>query len=241
VRRVFRPEMGYDRAITVFSPDGRLFQVEYAVEAVRRGTAAIGVKVVDGVILAVEKRITSPLMEPSSLRKIYVIDEHIGVAIAGLHADARRLVDYARVQAQVNKLYYDEPIMIEELTRIVCDLKQNYTQYAGVRPFGVSLLVAGIDAKGPHLFSTHPSGAYWEWHATAIGGGEEAAKEVLEKGYKEDMSIDDAYKLALEALKSAIKAELKPENVELAEVLTSTKKFRILSPEETKEIVKRFI
>jgi len=235
---VFAPHTGYDQAITIFSPDGRLFQVEYAVEAVRRGTSAIGVKVKEGVVLAVEKRLTSSLMEISSVTKIYVIDEHVGAAIAGLHADARRLIDYARVQAQINRLYYEEPITIEDLTRAICDLKQNYTQFSGVRPFGVALLIAGVDVTGPRLFSTHPSGAYWEWQATAIGRNEERAREYLEKNYKSNLTINQATKLAINALKTTMEEELKPENIEIAQTLVKTKKFEILPIKKVENILK---
>ncbi len=226
------PGMGYDRAITVFSPDGRLFQVEYAMEAVRRGTTVIGVKVKDGVVLAAEKRLTTPLMDSDTVDKIYVIDEHVGAAIAGLHADARRLVDYARVQAQVNRLYYEEPITIEQLTKAVCDLKQNYTQFAGVRPFGVALLIAGVDITGPRLFSTHPSGAYWEWQATAIGRGAQKVNEILEKEYKRELSLEDAIKLSIKSLKEVSEKKLEPENIELAVVSVSDKKIKKLERDE---------
>ena len=229
---MFAPHTGYDQAITIFSPDGRLFQVEYAVEAVRRGTSAIGVKVKEGVVLAVEKRLTSSLMEINSVTKIYVIDEHVGAAIAGLHADARRLIDYARVQAQINRLYYEEPITIEQLTKVICDLKQNYTQFAGVRPFGVALLIAGVDATGPRLFSTHPSGAYWEWQATAIGRGAQRVNDILEKEYKKEFSLDEAIKLALKSLKEVAEKELEPDNVELAVASIENKVFEKMRKDE---------
>ncbi len=141
-------QMAYDRAITVFSPDGRLFQVEYAREAVKRGTTTVGLKFKDGVVLIVDKRIASRLMEPKSIEKIFKIDHHIGCATSGLVADARILVDQARVIAQVNKITYDEEMSVEELVKRICDYKQNYTQYGGVRPFGTALLVAGVDEPG---------------------------------------------------------------------------------------------
>ena len=226
------PGMGYDRAITIFSPDGRLFQVEYAMEAVKRGTTIIGVKVKEGVVLTAEKRSTTPLIDSETLDKIYVIDEHVGAAIAGLHADARRLIDYARVQAQINRLYYEEPITIEQLTKVICDLKQNYTQFAGVRPFGVALLIAGVDATGPRLFSTHPSGAYWEWQATAIGRGAQRVNDILEKEYKKEFSLDEAIKLALKSLKEVAEKELEPDNVELAVASIENKVFEKMRKDE---------
>ena len=152
-------QMAYDRAITVFSPDGRLFQVEYAREAVKRGTTTVGLKFKDGVVLIIDKRISSRLIEPSSIDKIFKIDEHVGCATSGLVADARVLVDRARIEAQINKITYAERIPVEVLVKKICDFKQNYTQYGGVRPFGTALLVAGVDETGTHLFETDPRGA----------------------------------------------------------------------------------
>jgi proteasome alpha subunit len=177
--------MAYDRAITVFSPDGRLFQVEYAREAVKRGTTTVGLKFKDGVVLIVDKRIASRLMEPRSIEKIFQIDGHIGCATSGLVADARILVDQARVIAQINKITYDENMSVEELVKKICDFKQNYTQYGGVRPFGTALLVAGVDEQGEHLFETDPSGALVSYKAGSIGAGRNAVMEVFEEEYQE--------------------------------------------------------
>ena len=183
-------QMAYDRAITVFSPDGRLFQVEYAREAVKRGTTTVGLKFKDGVVLIVDKRIASRLMEPKSIEKIFKIDHHIGCATSGLVADARILVDQARVIAQVNKITYDENMGVEELVKRICDYKQNYTQYGGVRPFGTALLVAGVDELGEHLFETDPSGALVSYKAGSIGAGRNVVMEVFEEQYAEGMSND---------------------------------------------------
>jgi len=152
--------MAYDRAITVFSPDGRLFQVEYAREAVKRGTTTVGLKYKDGVVLIVDKRITSRLIEPESIEKMFQIDDHIGCATSGLVADARVLVERARIDAQVNEITYNRKIEIKTLVRRLCDFKQTYTQYGGVRPFGTALLIAGVDDSGPRLFSTDPIWSY---------------------------------------------------------------------------------
>ena len=143
---------GYDRAITVFSPDGRLFQVEYAREAVKRGTTSLGVKSQEGVVLVVDKRTTSRLVESKSIEKIFQIDDHIGAATSGLVADARALVDRARVEAQINKISYNEPIRVDALAKKICDLKQLYTQNGGVRPFGSALIIGGVNKKGCKLF-----------------------------------------------------------------------------------------
>ncbi len=231
-----QPGMGYDRAITIFSPDGRLFQVEYAIEAVRRGTTAIGVKTSEGVVLAVEKRVMN-LQDPESVEKIFIIDQHVGAAIAGLTADARILINQARIEAQINRLTYDEIISIESLTKKICDLKQLYTQHAGVRPFGVSLLIAGVDAEGPKLFMTDPSGAYWGYKAQAIGAGAQTVKEILEKEYKESLTLDDSIKLALKALKQVIETEFSFNKLEIAVVKTDDRVFKILEPKEVKSYI----
>jgi proteasome alpha subunit len=181
-------QMAYDRAITVFSPDGRLFQVEYAREAVKRGTTTVGLKFKDGVVLIVDKRIASRLMEPKSIEKIFKIDHHIGCATSGLVADARILVDQARVIAQVNKITYDENMGVEELVKRICDYKQNYTQYGGVRPFGTALLVAGVDTQGEHLFETDPSGALVSYKAGSIGAGRNVVMEVFEATEEEKLN-----------------------------------------------------
>ncbi len=229
--------LGYDRAITIFSPDGRLFQVEYAIEAVRRGTTAIGICYKDGVVLVVEKRILD-LQEPDSIEKIFKIDNHIGCAIAGLTADARVLIDQARIECQINLLTYDEPISVKRLTKKVCELKQKYTQYAGVRPFGVSLLIAGVDdVDGPSIYMTDPSGAYWGYYATAIGAGAQSVREILEKEYKKDLSKDEAILLTLKCLKSILDEELDPSKAEIALVDASDKTFKILPPDELKNYV----
>jgi len=230
---MFAPSgMGYDRAITIFSPDGRLFQVEYAIEAVRRGTTAIGVVYKDGVVLAVEKRILD-LQEPDSIEKLFRIDNHIGCAIAGLTADARDLVNQARIQAQINLLTYDEPISVKRLTKKICDLKQKFTQNAGVRPFGVSLLIAGVDnIDGPSLFMTDPSGAYWGYYATAIGAGAQTVRENLEKKYRKDLNQDEAILLTLKCLKLVIEEELDSTKAEIAVIDSEDKLFRKLSEDK---------
>ncbi|MCK5773656.1 MAG: archaeal proteasome endopeptidase complex subunit alpha [Thermoplasmata archaeon] len=195
--------MAYDRAITVFSPDGRLFQVEYAREAVKRGTTTVGLKYRDGVILIIDKRITSPLIVPSSIEKIFKIDEFIGCATSGLVADARVLVDRARIESQVNKITYNERIPVDVLVKKICDFKQNYTQYGGVRPFGTALLIAGVDEKGVHLYETDPSGAMMSYKAGSIGSGRSTVMEIFEEKYKSSLSMDQTINLGLSALLAA--------------------------------------
>jgi proteasome alpha subunit len=229
--------MGYDRAITVFSPDGRLFQVEYAREAVKRGATAIGIKCTDGVILIADKRVGSRLLEADTIEKIYKIDEHICAATSGLVADARVLIDRARIEAQINRLTYDEPITVKELAKRICDFKQQYTQYGGVRPFGVSLLIAGVD-EVPKLYETDPSGALLEYKATAIGIGRNTVTEFFEKEYRPDLSFDDALVLGLVAMGLSIEAELSPENIEVGYVKMD-RVCREMTSEELKPYVEK--
>ncbi len=213
-----QPNMAYDRAITVFSPDGRLFQVEYAREAVKRGTTAVGVRYKDGVALLVDKRISSKLVVPTSIEKIFRIDAHMGCATSGLVADARALVHRARVEAQMNRVTYDEAIPVDTLVKKICDFKQSYTQFGGGRPFGTALLVAGVDDSGPHLFETDPSGALIEYTASAVGSGRAQAMETLEKGFDANQSRDDAIKLGIAALQAATDGKANADALEIATV-----------------------
>jgi proteasome alpha subunit len=229
--------MAYDRAITVFSPDGRLFQVEYAREAVKRGTTTVGLKFKDGVVLIVDKRIASRLMEPKSIEKIFQIDHHIGCATSGLVADARILVDQARIIAQINKVTYDENMGVEDLVKRICDYKQNYTQYGGVRPFGTALLVVGVDDMGEHLFETDPSGALVSYKAGSIGAGRNAVMEVFEDQYREGMPQDEAIVLGLRALKKATEEEkLNPKAVEIG-LVKRGEDFRRLTDSEVEAYI----
>ena len=228
--------MAYDKGISVFSPDGRLFQVEYAREAVKKGSTTIGVKYKGGVALIVDRRSINKLIEPKSTEKIHQIDDYIGCATSGLVADARVLVDEARKAAQVHKVNYGENISVEMLVKKVCDHKQNYTQYGGARPFGTALLVAGSDDLGVHLFETDPSGALIAFKATCIGIGRNAAIEVLEKDYEDDMEYEEAMKLGLKTLEAAIEEEPKAECVEIG-VAEEGKKFRRLSEEEIADLM----
>jgi proteasome alpha subunit len=225
-------QQAYDRGITIFSPDGRLYQVEYAREAVKRGTASIGVRASDGVVLAVDKRIRSPLMERSSVEKLHKADDHIGIASAGHVADARQLIDFARRRAQVNQLRYGEPIGVETLTKNVTDHIQQYTQVGGARPFGVALIIGGIENGEPRLYETDPSGTPYEWKALAVGADRGDIREYLEEHYDEDASLDDGIALTLEALASVNDDELRPEGVGMATIDAETETFRLLEDGE---------
>ena len=237
---MFAPMGAYDRAITVFSPDGRLFQVEYAVECVKRGPAAIGVKAVDGVVLVTERKILSKLMEPSTVEKIFKIDDHIAAAMAGLYGDARVLIDRARLEAQINRLTYSEPITVEALTKRIADYQQLYTQHAGVRPFGVQLIIAGVD-DDVKLYVTHPSGSFYGYKACAVGANYQVIREFLEKEYRDGITVEEAILLAIRALVKASKEELTPERIEIAVITKKDKMFRKLPEEEVKKYFERAV
>ena len=223
---------GYDRALTVFSPEGRLFQVEYALEAVRRGTLAVAVKSKEDVCLAAEIKISSRLMDADSIDKIFQVDEHIGVAISGLHADSRALINYARVQAQSFRLTYDEPVRLNMLAKTIADLKQQYTQFGGVRPWGCAFFLIGIDAMGTQIFTTSPSGIYRSFKAYALGSGEATAREFLTDNYKEEMTFDEIIGLALKTLKESIDEEATKDNIRLAYIKGENKKFYMANKTE---------
>ncbi len=228
------PQAAYDRAITVFSPDGRLFQVEYAKEAVKRGSTAIGLVGKDAVVLLAFKSGHSRLVLNDSLKKIFPIDDHIMVTASGLIADARRLVDAARMECQKHKLTYGEPATVESIAKEVCDLLQVYTQYGGIRPFGVSLLISGVD-DSPKIFEAEPSGAMTGFLADSIGTGKKTVDEFLEKSYKPGMDLEAVIELGIEALKKTSEKKLLPDNVEVSYVDMTTKKAVYL---EDKDIAK---
>ncbi len=228
---------GYDMAITQFSPEGRLFQVEYAIEAVRRGTTSIVCRNSNSVVFTVEKK-SSELQEIIGSEKIFKVDDHIGVAIAGLTADARVLVDRARVQAQVNILNYDETISVKDSTLNICEYLQLFTQNAGVRPFGVSFLIAGIDSNGEaSLYLTDPSGAMWGYKAFAIGSGATEARAYLEENYKEDISDEDLKLLPLRTLKELMGENLNKDTCDVAFIMKDDLKFKLLNDQEKEELL----
>lgn len=172
MQQVQHQMMGYDRAITMFSPDGRLLQVEYAKKTVKQGSTAIGVVCRDGVVLIADKRIVDPLIIPEAVEKIFQIDDHIGATASGILSDARVLIERAQIKAQQHQVTYDTPVDVDEVVKDVCNLKQMCTQSGGLRPFGVSLLITGVDQQGPKLFETDPTGIFFQFKAAAIGEGE---------------------------------------------------------------------
>lgn len=234
---VFAAPGAYDRAITVFSPDGRLFQVEYAMELVNRGATILGIRCSEGVVLGSEETV-EPLEEAEFSWKLFKVDDHVGAAIVGLSSDARILIDQARIYAQSNKLTYDEPIDVETVTKRISDIKQMYTQHAGVRPFGVSIIFAGVDKTGNRVFYTHPSGTYRGYKATAVGAGRETVLSILKEEYKEDMSLEETTKLAVKCLIKALEARQLPPRIKIAVISSETKKMEMLADKRVEEIAK---
>jgi len=198
-----RKSSAYDRVSTMFSPDGRLYQVEYASKIVEQGTVGAATVYNNGIILGADKKVNSKLIIPKSIEKVFKVDEHIGVISSGLVGDARRLVQLARKEAQENRMYYEEKIQVETLVKQVSGIKQLFTQYAGMRPFGVSFIIGGVDETGPRLFETEPSGALAEYHAIAIGKSKKEAIKLFEKEFKEGMSFDGALAMVLRALQKS--------------------------------------
>jgi len=205
--------MGYDQAIVVFSPEGRMYQVEYARKAVERSPTLVGVVFQNGVVIAATKTLRK-LIVPESIEKVSKIDGHIIAASCGILSDSRVLLDYARVRSQVNMITYDQPIEVTTLVKDISDRLQKFTQVGGMRPFGVSLLIAGNENGEYHLFETDPSGAFREWRAQAIGRGSKKSKKYLAANYKKKMTREQALTLALKSLKEA-EEELSPETVEI--------------------------
>ena len=221
---------GYDMTPTMYSPDGRIYQVEYAIETVKRGAIAIGLQVKDGVIIAVEEK-SRDLQVEDITQKIFEVDDHIGIAAAGYIPDARVLVDNARFFSQSNKLTYDESVEVETVARHLADQSHQFTQYSGVRPFGVALIVAGVDRRGSRIFVTDPSGTYVPYTAVAIGGNSDEITDYLEKNYKNGMSMDDAMSLAITAIN--LKSEEKGvKHIRMSRIKQDTKLFEKVSSQE---------
>lgn len=228
--------MGYDRTIAVFSPDGRLFQVEYAKEAVKKGATSLGLVFKNGVVLATIKQ-TIDLLIPNTVEKLFEVDDHIGAVAAGLLADARIIVKELRVKAQINRVTYEEAVDVWSLARDLGDRMQLSTLYAGLRPFGTSLLLGGVDSTGPHLIESDPSGTLYEWKAYAIGRGASVANKIFKDKYKDGMDEKSAVKLMVDVIKKAEKVTNLPLAVEIAIVNGEKGKFRKLSPEQIKSFL----
>lgn len=233
----------YDSRTTTFSPEGRLYQVEYAMEAISHAGTAIGILGTDGVVLAAEKKVSSKLLEPAkSSEKMYMIDDHVACAVAGITADANILINQARLHAQRYMFSYQEPQPVEQLVQRLCDEKQLYTQYGGLRPFGVSLLYAGWDKTwGFQLYASDPSGNYGGWKATSIGSNSVAAQSLMKQEYKADaISLDEALKLAIKVLtKTCDSTTLTPDKFDLATVtvVDGKVKYTQLSEAQTQKLL----
>lgn len=228
---------GYDMSTSIFSPDGRIFAAEYAKKAVEQGATSIGILVEQGVILLAEKKI-QPLQEPDSVEKISKIDEHVGVVTSGLMADARKLIAEARVKAQSYWLTYEEAIPAEALAEHICDIKAEFTQGGGARPYGVAMIIGSVDFDGsPRLYVTDPVGTYWGFLASIIGRGAASAGEYLEKRYNRKMSLDDAIRLAIGSLRETSETTLTADNVEIARIPVKSRTFEKLAVSEIKSVL----
>jgi len=222
---------GYDMTPTMYSPDGRIYQVEYAIETVKRGTLAVGVRGSDGVIVAVEEKPRS-LQTSNVTQKIFQVDHHIGVAAAGYIPDARVQVDNARMFSAGNRLNYDESVEVETVAKYLADQCHQFTQYSGVRPYGVALIIAGVDQKGQALYVTDPSGTFVPYSAVAIGAGSDEATGFLEKSYSAEMGLDDAAALAIAAINLKAENRQDTRHIKMAKVSTEKKVLERISDGE---------
>ncbi|OHT08818.1 Proteasome subunit alpha type-4 [Tritrichomonas foetus] len=235
----------YDAGTTTFSSDGRILQVEYAIQSINQAGTAIGVLFQNGVVLAAEKKNTGRLVDYLFPEKMAKLDEHVITALAGMTADANNLVDYMRSLAQSYLKTYGEPMPVEQLVRRVCDKKHSYTQYGGLRPYGVSFLIAGYDRhKGCQLYLTDPSGNFGGWKATAIGENNQTAQSILKSSYKDNMNATEAMDLTVKVLcKTLDSTSLSADKLEFSVLQFSEKsgpKVRILTTAEVETLMKRF-
>ena len=234
---MFADSGSYDQALTVFSPDGRQYQVEYALEVVKRGATVLGIACPEGVVLAADTRPFSPLQDFDSAWKLFQVDDHIGVAISGLSADARILVDQARLFAQTNRLTYDVPITVNVLVHQVAEIITQYTQYGGVRPFGVSMIFGGIDQHGSNLLQTDPSGATWKYHAIAIGSDSETVNARLKAEMTPHLTLDQSIQLAIDCLAHVIEGTIKTKSITIITIPQVTAHFTTLSDSEVSRYI----
>jgi proteasome alpha subunit len=230
--------MGYDRAITMFSPDGRLLQVEYAKKTVSLGNTAIGMVCKDGLLLVTDKRIVDKLVVADTVEKIWQVDDHVMATAAGILSDARVLVERAQEKAASYRITYDSPIDVLTIVKDLANLAQYCTQSGGLRPFGVSMLIAGIDADGKKLFLTDPTGLFNQWKATVIGEGEEDVQAMLHKEYKDDITVEQGLKLAVSALKKFLGDQFSVDRVDAACIMEGGKPMERISKDRISKLVK---
>jgi len=242
--KMFLTRSEYDRSVNTFSPEGRLFQVEYAIEAIKLGSTAIGIRTDEGCVLACEKRLTSSLMEPTTIEKIVEVDKHLATAYSGLAADSKILIEKARVESQNFWFSHDSNIRVESAIQAVSNLAIQFGDSDGgdeagalSRPFGVALLMAGIDPKdGPQLFHMDPSGTYVQFHAKAIGSGSEGAQQSLQEVWHSGMKLEEATKSAMTILKQVMEEKLNDTNVQVATV-TKEHGFKLLNDQELQKYI----
>jgi len=230
--------MGYDRAATMFSPDGHLLQAEYADKTVRLGSASIGMVCKDGVVIVADKRIRDKLISPESSHKIFEIDSHVISTFAGMFADARVLIDQAQVLAQQNRVTYDSPIDPISVIRMLADRKQYFTQYGGARPYGVALMLCGVNKGKAHLYTSDVMGGYFSYKANSIGEYDEKIKEILRKDFKEGMSIDEGIKFAIKIFKDILGKNFEVERLEVGYVKIADEKLKRLAGDDLKRFTK---
>ena len=227
-------EMGYDRSVGMFSPDGLLFQVEYAEKAVKLGTTVLAITTKEGIIFIGDRKIKSKLLVKESFKKIFEVDNHIAIAGSGVMSDGRRLIEQAQIIGQDHKVKFQTAIDVLSLVKEIGNIQQYYSQAGGLRPFGVSLLIAGIETEKPVLYQTTPSGIYMRFLARAVGNLSDKINEDLEKEYKENMTNKDAIKMGLNLFKKALEAEYDTERFDIA-YLTLDEKFVRLTSDEIKK------
>jgi len=230
--------MGYDRTATMFSPQGHLLQVEYAEKTVRLGSASIGMTCSDGVFILADLRIEDKLIVQRSANKIYEIDSHIIASVAGIVSDARVLIERAQVLAQQHRVTYDSSIEPELIIKDISNVKQQFTQYGGARPFGVSLMIAGINSKRPELYTSDVTGNYLSYYTNAIGENDEKIREILREKYKPEFTIKRGVKLALDIIKEMQDKKFNIGRFELVYIKSENSELKRLYGEELQEFVK---
>ncbi len=230
--------MGYDRSATMFSPDGHLLQVEYAEKTVKLGSASIGLSCKDGVVIIADRRIRDKLISPESANKIFEIDEHIVATAAGILSDARILIDQAQILAQQNRITYGSPIEPISVIRMIADKKQMFTQYGGARPFGIALLLGGVNKGEAHLYTSDVTGNFFAYKANAIGENDEKIKEILRRDFKEDMGVEDGIKFSLKIFKELLEKNFDLYRFDVGYIKKGEEKFIRLHGDELKKYLK---